>query len=216
MISPQMMREFVIGHLYSSRLIQDPAQIESLRIEAGIAKALIPDAFPAGSAAKRLIVSGCGGETSFLDESGIPRIRSKLRIETETAFNTLVELLQSQVHKQTGGVHSVGLFAAKETICIAEDVGRHNALDKVIGYGLERGIDFSAVFAASTGRISSEMVLKCARANIPLILSRGATTSLAIEIARKAALTLIGFVRGNRMNIYTGWERICRTVTQDR
>jgi FdhD protein len=77
----------------------------------------------------------------------------------------------------------------------------------VIGYGLIRALDFEKTFVASTGRISSEMALKCAVANIPVIASRGATTSLAIELAEKTGLCIIGFVRGEMMNVYTNAER---------
>jgi FdhD protein len=101
-------------------------------------------------------------------------------------------------------------------LCLVEDVGRHNAVDKAIGYALTKGIDFAQVFLASTGRISSEIVYKCAMANIPLVISRGAVTSLAIEVAKKAGLTVIGFARGGRMNIYTGEERIWRSDILDR
>jgi FdhD protein len=111
-------------------------------------------------------------------------------------------------------VHLVGLFERYThgyvAVLIVEDVGRHNALDKVIGYGLTRGIAFEKTFVACTGRISSEMALKCAIANIPVIASRGATTSLAIELAEKTGLCIIGFVRGERMNVYTNPERVVR------
>ncbi len=89
-----------------------------------------------------------------------------------------------------------------------EDIGRHNALDKVIGYGLKHGVDFSRTVVTCSGRLSSEMVRKCLMANIPVIASRGATTTLAISMAEQAGLTIIGFVRSQKMNIYTGVERV--------
>jgi FdhD protein len=89
-----------------------------------------------------------------------------------------------------------------------EDIGRHNALDKVIGYGLKHGVDFSRTIVTCSGRLSSEMVRKCLIANIPIIASRGATTTLAISMGEQSGLTIIGFVRGPKMNIYTGVERI--------
>jgi FdhD protein len=89
-----------------------------------------------------------------------------------------------------------------------EDIGRHNALDKAIGYGLKHDVDFSRTIIASSGRISSEMIRKCLIANIPIIASRGATTTLAIRLGEQSGLTILGFVRGQKMNIYTGIERI--------
>jgi len=86
--------------------------------------------------------------------------------------------------------------------------GHSNALDKIVGYGLSHDIDFKETFVICTGRISFDMALKCSVANIPIIASRGATTGLAIEIAKKTGLTTVGFARGRRMNIYTNEKRI--------
>ena len=113
----------------------------------------------------------------------------------------------SETHIATGGVHSVGLFEKEGAVCIIEDIGRHNALDKAIGHGLFEKIDFSQTYVACTGRISSEMALKCSVAGIPVIVSRGATTSLAISIAERTGLTIIGFLRGKRLSVYTNRER---------
>ena len=113
----------------------------------------------------------------------------------------------SETHIATGGVHSVGLFEKEGAVCIIEDIGRHNALDKAIGYGLFEKIDFSQTYVTCTGRISSEMALKCSVAGIPVIVSRGATTSLAISIAERTGLTIIGFLRGKRLCVYTNRER---------
>ncbi|NYT02132.1 MAG: sulfurtransferase FdhD, partial [Methanosarcinales archaeon] len=107
------------------------------------------------------------------------------------------------------GTHSVGLFSqGGQAAIIAEDIGRHNALDKAIGHCLSHDQPLEDLFAASTGRISSDMALKCSRAQIPLIVSRGATTSLALAIAEKTGLSIVGFARGRRMNVYTNSHRI--------
>jgi FdhD protein len=211
MISPNMKEEFVIGHLFTEGIIKGTAEIESLQFEKKIAQVVITHPFKI-VAARKVIVSGCGGEVSFLDESKLSKIRSSVKIDVGDILAGVKSILRSQLHKTTGGVHLVGLFGQKEhkyvQICIAEDIGRHNALDKVIGYGLPRDIDFGKTFVACTGRISSEMALKCSVANIPLLASRGATTSLAVELAEKTGLCIIGFVRGKRMNVYTHAERI--------
>ena len=215
MISPQMVREFVIGHLFSEKVIENINEIESLQIEENIAKVIINNPLKVISA-KKLIVSGCGGGSSFLDESKLPKISSNLKIDADDIFDGLNSLLNSDLHRITGGVHIVGLFHKKAVICISEDLGRHNALDKVIGCGLIKNINFKETFVVCTGRISFDMSLKCSVANIPIIISRGATTSFAIEIAEKTGLTTVGFARGRKMNIYTNGERICRIDTRDR
>ena len=215
MISPQMIKEFVIGYLFSEKVIDDIKEIESLQIEENIAKVIINNPLKVLSV-KKLIISGCGGGSSFLDELKLPKISSNLKIDAGDIFSGLKSLLNSDLHRVTGGVHIVGLFRKKAVICISEDIGRHNALDKVIGCGLIKNVDFKATFVVCTGRISFDMALKCSVASIPIIASRGATTSLAIEIAEKTGLTTIGFTRGRRMNIYTNGERICRIDTRDR
>jgi len=207
MLSPEMEKEFVIGHLFAKMVIKNIEEIESLQIEENVANVLTSNPQRV-LVAKKTIVSGCGGGCSFLEESKLPRISSDLTIETDDIFDAVKSILNSDLHKVTGGVHVVGLFSKTGRICIAEDIGRHNALDKVIGYGLTRNIEFSVTFVVCTGRISSEMAFKCSVANIPVIASRGATTSLAIEIAAKAGLCVIGFVRDERMNVYTNKERI--------
>jgi len=102
----------------------------------------------------------------------------------------------------------VALLDSEKVISVSEDIGRHNALDRVIGHGLRTGIDFSRTFIVSSGRISSEMVRKCLIANIPVIISRSATTTLSVEIAEKTGLTVVGFVRSGKMNIYSRPQRI--------
>jgi FdhD protein len=207
MISPEMEKEFVIGHLFSETIIKDLEEIESLQIKESIARVITGNPLNVLTS-KKLIVSGCGGSSSFLDESRLPKIDSNLKIDLDDVFDGVRSISNSNLHKITGGVHTVGLFNKKEAICISEDIGRHNALDKVIGYGLIRNIDFKDAFVVCTGRISSEIALKSSVANTPLIASRGATTSLAIEIAEKTGLTIISFVRGKKMNVYTNVERI--------
>jgi len=211
MLSPELQREFVIGHLFTEGIIKGLAELESVQIEGHHASALVAHFLP-GVSGKKFIVSGCGGGTSFLDESKLPPITSRLNVDHDSVRAAVKATLTSRVHQITGGVHLVGLFVAEaheaQPICIAEDIGRHNAFDKVIGHGLLTDVPFEHAFVACSGRISSELVLKCARANISLIASRGATTSLAITLAEKTGLCITGFVRGETMNVYTHAERI--------
>jgi FdhD protein len=206
MTSPQMRAEFVTGHLFAERIISGPQEIESLEIEGNVARAIVSHPMRA-IVPRRPIVSGCGGIASFLDESKLPEIRSNLKISKDDVFAGMKAISCSEIHQATGGVHSVGLFDEKGAICIIEDIGRHNALDKALGVCLNRDLDLGRIFAASTGRISSDMALKCAVAGIPIIVSRGATTSLAISIAERTGLCIVGFLRGKRLSVYTNRER---------
>ena len=208
MISPDMREEFVTGHLFSERIISGKHEIESLEIEGNLARAII--AHPLRAIVPRLpIVSGCGGIASFLDESKLPAINSDLRIDVDQARAAMSAISLSEIHIATGGVHSVGLFSHGEPVII-EDIGRHNALDKAIGYALihRPGHSFDKSYIACTGRVSSDMALKCSVAGIPIVVSRGATTSLAISIAERTGLCIIGFLRGKRLSVYTCRERL--------
>jgi len=207
MTSPAMAEEFVAGHLYSEGIVGGLEEIESLEVEEKVVKVVLTNPIRA-IRSKRPILSGCGGASSFLDESKLAKVASDLRVERGDLRAALKEISISQLHKATGGVHSVGLFDNAGVICKVEDIGRHSALDKVIGRGLLDGIRFEETFVATTGRISSDMALKCSRAGVAIIASRGATTSLAIEIAERTGLSIVGFVRGEKMNVYTGRERI--------
>ena len=208
MTSPVMLREFVIGFLYTERIIRSLDDIESIRIEDHKVSVLTKNPYKI-LVSKKTVLSGCGGTSSFLDSTHLPPSPSGVVISPGVIQSAVKTALLSDLHKETGGIHIVGLFdASGGVIRIVEDIGRHNALDRAIGFALETGIDFEKTFVVCSGRISSEMARKCLIAGIPLVASRGATTTLAVTIAEQANLTLVGFVRSNKMNIYSGRERI--------
>ena len=116
---------------------------------------------------------------------------------------------EQQVFAKTGGLHAMGLFRVTgECTVVREDVGRHNAADKVIGWAVERGVDLSEQIMMASGRLSCEVVQKAWAAQIPVVAGISAPTSLAIEMAESAGITLIGFLRGTRMSIYTEPARV--------
>lgn len=115
---------------------------------------------------------------------------------------------KSELFRLTGCFHSAALSDGKKIIVFAEDIGRHNTVDKIIGYSLLHNLSFKNKIMLLSCRISSDIVSKCSTWKIPILASRAAPTDLAIEIAEKSGITLIGFVRGNRLNIYTNKQRV--------
>ncbi len=189
MILADMEKEFVTGHLFAQGMIQKVNDIKSLTIKNDTAE-----------------VTLTGDIKNKLTKE---RVNSNLKIKITDIFECVRAILKSEVFAETEAVHSAGLFLdGRETICVAEDLGRHHALDKVIGYALLHNIDFSRVLAASTGRQPSEMIYKCLNAGIPIIATKGVPTTLAVEIAEKTGITIAGLVRGQTMTMYSRPERI--------
>jgi len=116
--------------------------------------------------------------------------------------------LRAALWQQTGGVHACALAAADGIVLFAEDVGRHNAFDKVVGRAFLDGVDLAGKFVIMTGRLSAEIVSKAVACRVGLLVSRSAVTALAVKLARRFGVTLVGFLRGRRLNVYTGFERV--------
>jgi FdhD protein len=122
----------------------------------------------------------------------------------------LPERLRQPTFARTGGLHATGLFTpAGELVCVREDVGRHNAMDKVVGWALRAGlVPLHPHVLCVSGRLSFELVQKAAVAGAPVLVGVGAPTSLAVRLAADRGITLCGFARGGRVNVYTGAERV--------
>jgi len=161
---------------------------------------------------KRLYTSGCGRGTLFYNAIDImykSKIVSDLRIKS-TQISALMKDFKkrSRIYLKTGGIHSAALLDEKNIIVFREDIGRHNAIDKVIGGMILKNIPLDNKILATSGRISSEVLLKVRKCNIPIVISKSAPTNQAVRLAREMGITLIGFARGARMNIYSREERI--------
>jgi len=115
---------------------------------------------------------------------------------------------RSDMYNETGCIHSAALADTEDMLCFAEDIGRHNAVDKVIGQAILEGLDFRGKLMMASGRLSSEIVSKCARWGIPMVASRTAPTALSLNIAEESGVTVVGFLRGDRFNVYTHYHRI--------
>ncbi len=147
--------------------------------------------------------------SEFLDSMNCEPVHSDIILTTDKIYKFMESNLNySETFKKTGGVHSIALCDTDNVIVTCEDVARHNAMDKVIGSALINNIFLKDKIMILSGRVSLEMILKSAKLQIPIIISKSAPTSLSVKLAKKLNITLVGFVRGNRMNIYANEHRI--------
>jgi FdhD protein len=228
MRTPGADRELTAGFLLSEQLITEPADVASLRHctdGEGAALGNVMNAWLVGAAAeraaervadRRLVTasSSCGlcGRRSVEDLMAlVPRLAIVWSV-TRHVISSLPERLRASqaAFDDTGGIHAAGLFDRDGTLLAsAEDVGRHNAVDKVIGAQFLAGaLPLGERILFVSGRTSFEIVQKAVVAGIPFVASVSAPSSLAIDLAREANLTLVGFVRGDTFNIYSAAERI--------
>lgn len=160
---------------------------------------------------KRLITSGCGRGASFYSaaDTGGEKVESQIKISTEQIFTIVNEFQHnSQLYLTTHGVHSAALCDQKHILVFNEDIGRHNAIDKIFGKCLLEDIATSDRIIITSGRITSEILHKVAKRRIPVIISISSPTNLGVKIADSLGITLIASVRGQKMNIYTHMERV--------
>ncbi len=205
-ISPNSLREFTVGYLLGEGLTGSADNISNISIEENIIKAEIDlDDF---DIRKELVVgSDCfGGWRTKIEFVG--KVKSDFTISKEAlteAFGKLKK--EAKVWQETGGTHVAGIVYEDNFIAI-EDVSRHVAVDKVIGAGALKNYDFSKSFIVYSGRMPADMLIKIARVGIPIIASNAAPTSSGFSVAEEARVTMLGFVRGERFNIYTHPHRI--------
>jgi FdhD protein len=159
---------------------------------------------------KRVFTSGCGmGLTFTLRTSHYPPLQSELALTPAQIFSLMQQLLDgASMYQASRGIHAAALSDPEQVILLAEDVGRHNALDKILGEALLKGIRTDGRILLSTGRISSEMLRKGAFMGTPFVISRTSPTTLSIDAAKRLGLTVIGYVRRSSFNLYTHPERL--------
>lgn len=159
---------------------------------------------------KRVFTSGCGmGLTFSLRLSHYPHLASDLTLTPVQIFPLMQQLFDgATMYKASRGIHAAALSDAEQVLLLAEDVGRHNALDKILGEAMLKGIRTEGRILLTSGRISSEMLRKGAHMGTPFLISRTSPTTLSIEAAKRLGVTMIGYVRRNSFSLYTHPERL--------
>ncbi|HTZ18079.1 MAG TPA: formate dehydrogenase accessory sulfurtransferase FdhD [Dissulfurispiraceae bacterium] len=207
--TPLMVRELVVGMFMTEEIINGGWCAERMSIEYGDDVLVDIPAEGEVSTDGAVITSGCIGGITFPKRQALQKCDDRFTIGA-AGLKSLFRKFQkaSDLYQLTGCVHSAALSDGESILCLAEDIGRHNAVDKIIGYAILENIPFQGKVMLASGRLSSEIVAKCAKWSIPVVASRTSPTSLAVEIAEQGGVTVVGFIRADRFNVYTHPGRI--------
>jgi FdhD protein len=212
MCTPVNLEALAIGFLYNEGIVEKMSEVVDARVcEHGDNVDVWLD-HEATQPTRWRRTSGCTGGVTAVDLLAKPNVslnRDNLKVQPE-AIGHLVEMLfEAQVlYRQTGGVHTSILSNGEKILLSAEDIGRHNTLDKIAGLCLMNDIWPEVRVLMTTGRISSEMLQKAAQLTVPIVISRTSPSSLSIEMAERYGITLIGYARKNRFNVYSNSQRV--------
>ncbi|HEY5718109.1 MAG TPA: formate dehydrogenase accessory sulfurtransferase FdhD [Motiliproteus sp.] len=211
-VRPEML---VLGYLWNQGLIDRLEQVRSLQVDWSVNAAAVVTHQGVGDIsaklAHRTVTTGCGQGTIFGDlMERIDQIHLPEQVLQQSDLYQLLHNLgqQNEIYRQAGAVHGCALCRGTEVLSFVEDVGRHNAVDTLAGEMLLHGIDGSELIFYTTGRLTSEMVIKVTQMGIPTLLSRSGLTEMGLGLARKVGLTLIGRAKGRHFLVFNNAERI--------
>ncbi len=206
--TPNKLEYLVLGYLYTEGIIKTYSDLESLQIceKESFADARLKEKdfqIPG----QRVLTSGCGGGSGLKAE--LRPVESNLVISPDRVFYLTRRLTERMdLYRLSGGVHTSALADKKDIIITAVDIGRHNTIDKIQGECLVKEIRGNDKVLLTTGRISSEMIIKAAAMGVPVVVSRHSPTQRAVDLAQRANITVVGYVRANRLVVYSHPERL--------
>lgn len=204
-LSPGSLEEYTIGFLFSEEIIRSKDDIESVKIEKNRISVLTTNPFRI-TGRRKTILAGCGGSTSYIDTTSLPRI-------AESGNPISLSVIWEIISQLPGDKESAILMDRDGKIISSfHDIGCSPAVDRVIGYCLQQGLDFSGTVLGISGRITSEMVRRCLLAGIPILLSTGQVTDLAVSIADETNLCIISHTRDGRSACFSHPEKIKGSV----
>jgi FdhD protein len=216
--SPSQFKELAVGYLLAEDILRSVDEIESLssneqknschvKLKANVD---LDERMKNSRRNTRIIPLIKASTSPYQHDERIPVVKSQLKIKAQVIQDTMSQINSlAKGFKETGGMHDSAIVKSDGTIvAFSEDVGRHNTVDKVIGEASLKKVDFSQCFMIITGRVPGDMIYKAAKVGLPIVASVAAVLNSGISSAKKANIALVGFVRGSRMNVYTGMERI--------
>lgn len=213
--TPADLEEMAAGFLVAEGLMSDREALVAIDVDhkRGLVYVSTLEAVPDDMVYKtRYVTSGCGKGITFSSVGharGLEHITSEMTVGSEALYDLMGQMARDAVaYRDTGGVHACGLGRDGALVLIREDVGRHNALDKLLGRAWLDRVPTTDAVLLTTGRISYEMAVKAAKARVPVVVSRTAVTDLAAQIAGELGITLAGYARGGKMTVYTLPQRI--------
>lgn len=210
--TPAQVDRLVVGFLHGEGLIAtvDEVVLLGLYPDQGLADVWLEDEGKVASG-PRVLTSGCGAGATQALEQVLPPLRSQTCVRpAEIDCLLRATLAGNRMYRESGAVHGAALWRGGRLLAQAEDVGRHNAVDKVVGECLLSGLPTEGALLLTTGRISSEMLLKAGRALLPVVASLSSPTDRAVGLAEELAITVIGYVRGHSMRVYShAWRLEC-------
>lgn len=214
--SPSQMEELALGFLFMEGFIRSLQDIHAIEFDPSLQAIWVAGSSHLSSPTlltKRLFSACCGKSRSsftFENDSELAKVQtSNLSLPPDKIYR-YAEYLQSHLplFEATGGIHSGGIAFQDRILFTSYDIGRHNVFDKLAGSALKAGLNLQNHVLFFSGRVSSEILLKVSKMNIPILIARSAPTDMALNLARRLCITVVGFARGDRFNVYTCPERI--------
>ena len=213
--TPRDLEELAVGFLFAEGLLTDRSAFVSAEADAkrGLVWVTSTESVPEDLAQRtRYLTSGCGRGITFASighARGLAPIDAGFTVDAETIYSLVRALADAaELYRDTGGMHAAGIGVDGRLVVAREDVGRHNAVDKVLGRAWLDGIALDRAVLVATGRISYEMAVKAAKARVPVAASRSAVTDLAAELGDSLGIALVGYARGGKLTVYTHPERV--------
>jgi len=212
MCSHSKLEYFALGFLFNEGVITTPDEVASIQISPppeAVIRVQLKREIELPS--RRTLTSGCVGGVTFVDIAAKRTpVQSDFRLPGAQILARMLEMKRyvSKIYHSVGGFHTAALSDGEDLLLVSTDIGRHNTLDKIAGECLARDLCTPQRLLLTTGRISSEMLGKAAQMQIPIVATLNSPSHLAVQLARAWNITLVGYTRGSKMQIYSAWERV--------